>query len=63
MVGYAVRVVDRLPAIAIVSSGDLAVVGHPVAVQTVRPLAPRGAALTNIVMALTMGYMLTMMFV
>jgi hypothetical protein len=63
MIGYAVLVIDRLPKIAIVGSGDLAVAGHSVSVTGTRPLAPRGAALTNIVMALTMGYMLTMMFV
>jgi hypothetical protein len=63
MIGYAVLVIDRLPKIAIVGSGDLAVAGHSVSVAGTRPLAPRGAALTNIVMALTMGYMLTMMFV
>jgi hypothetical protein len=63
MIGYAVTVIDRLPQIAIVGSGDLAIAGHPGNGTGTRPLAPRGAALTNIVMALTMGYMLTMMFV
>jgi hypothetical protein len=63
MIGYAVLVIDRLPKIATVGSGDLAIVGHPGSAAPARPLAPRGAALTNIVMALTMGYMLTMMFV
>jgi hypothetical protein len=63
MVGYAVLVLDRLPRIALVGSGDLAVIGDPTATSSARLLAPRGAAITNAVMALTMGYMLTMMFV
>ncbi|HEY4268653.1 MAG TPA: DUF5134 domain-containing protein [Galbitalea sp.] len=63
MIGYAVLVIDRLPKIAIVGSGDVAVFGHLGSAAGTRILAPRGAALTNIVMAITMGYMLTMMFV
>jgi hypothetical protein len=47
MLGYAVLVIDRLPAL----------VGGATA-----PLAPRGEAAINIAMALTMGYMLVMMF-
>jgi hypothetical protein len=62
MVGYAVLVVDRLPAIAATGSGDLQVVGHGGAVTTGRPLAPTTAGIINIVMVITMGYMLTMMF-
>ncbi len=50
MLGYAVLVIDRLPAIA------LAIADDP------RPLAPRLAAAINIAMALTMGYTLVMMF-
>jgi hypothetical protein len=55
MVGYAVLVVDRLPA--------LAKVGVPGRASDTKPLAPTTAAATNIVMAVTMGYMLAMMFV
>jgi hypothetical protein len=62
MVGYAVLVVDRLPALAAIGSGDLQIVGHGDAVTTARPLARTTAAIINIVMAITMGYMLTMMF-
>ena len=62
MVGYAVLVVDRLPAFAAVGSGDLQVVRHGTAATIARPLAPTTAAIINIVMAITMGYMLTMMF-
>jgi uncharacterized membrane protein len=62
MVGYAVLVVDRLPAIAATGSGDLQIVGHGGAVTTAQPLATTTAAIINIVMAITMGYMLTMMF-
>jgi hypothetical protein len=61
MVGYAVLVVDRLPLIATVGTGELYTFGKPAA--AVAPLAPRIAAGTNIVMAVAMGYMLTMMFV
>ena len=50
MLGYAVLVIDRLPAIAIAGADEP------------RPLAPRLAAAINIAMALTMGYMLVMMF-
>jgi hypothetical protein len=64
MVGYTVLVIDRLPRIAVVGSGDLRVAGHPGAgsAAVVKPLAPTSAALVNISMAITMGYMLTMMF-
>jgi hypothetical protein len=61
MVGYAVFVVDRLPLIAVVGTGALYTFGRPEG--TAVPLAPRTAAATNIVMAVAMGYMLTMMFV
>lgn len=63
MLAYAVIVIDRLPVIAAVGSGDLQVIGRPTTSESKRPLAPRLAAVTNIVMAITMGYMLTMMFV
>ena len=43
-------------------SRDPQVVGHGGAATTARPLAPATAAINNIVMAITMGYMLTMMF-
>jgi hypothetical protein len=62
VVGYTVLVVDRLPAIAAMRSRDPQVVGHGGAATTARPLAPATAAINNIVMAITMGYMLTMMF-
>jgi hypothetical protein len=58
MVGYAVLVIDRLPRIATTGTGELYTFGRP----TATPLAPRIAAGTNIVMAVAMGYMLTMMF-
>jgi hypothetical protein len=63
MVGYAVLVVDRLPALATIGSGDLQVVGQGDTATTGRPLAPTIAAIINIVMAITMGYLLTMLFV
>ncbi|MEJ1230765.1 MAG: DUF5134 domain-containing protein [Galbitalea sp.] len=63
MLGYAVLVIDRLPVIAAVGGGELHVIGSPATASSGRPLAPRTAAATNIVMAITMGYMLTMMFV
>ena len=63
MIGYAVLVIDRLPRLSIDGTGDLQVAGHPVGAAVAKPLAPTMAALTNIVMALTMSYMLTMMFV
>ncbi len=63
MIGYAVLVIDRLPRLSIVGTGDFQVTGHPGASAAAKPLAPTTAALTNIVMAITMGYMLTMMFV
>ncbi|HEY2642548.1 MAG TPA: DUF5134 domain-containing protein [Galbitalea sp.] len=61
MAGYAVLVVDRLPLIAVVGMGALYNFGRPTG--AVVPLAPRTAAATNIVMAVAMGYMLTMFFV
>jgi len=69
MVGYAVLVIDRLPQVAVVSSArtveDSQLAASPVpAPMPVRvPVAPRLAEVTNIVMAIAMGYMLTMMFV
>jgi hypothetical protein len=63
MIGYAVLVIDRLPAIAVAGSGDLRTLGHRTGAKANTPLAPRVAAGTNILMAVTMGYMLTMMFV
>jgi hypothetical protein len=67
MVGYAVLVIDRLPQVAVVSSRnartveDSRLAASPVPVRL--PVAPRLAEMTNIVMAIAMGYMLTMMFV
>ncbi|MCU1597213.1 MAG: hypothetical protein JWQ47_952 [Glaciihabitans sp.] len=69
MVGYAVLVIDRLPQVAVVSSARtiedsrLAASPVPVPVPVRVPVAPRLAEVTNIVMAIAMGYMLTMMFV
>ncbi len=63
MLGYAVLVIDRLPVIGAVGGSELRLVGHPATAAPQRPLAPRAAAATNIVMAITMSYMLTMMFV
>ena len=76
MVGYAVVVVDRLPVIAVVGVGNARLVGravHPAggasasgaassSGTTQRPVAPRLAAATNVVMALVMGYMLVLLF-
>ncbi|MDQ1544125.1 MAG: hypothetical protein QOK08_1763, partial [Actinomycetota bacterium] len=65
MVGYAVLVIDRLPRVAVVSNArtieDSRLAASPVPVRV--PVAPRLAEVTNIVMAIAMGYMLTMMFV
>lgn len=60
MAGYAVLVIDRFPLLASAGTGH---VGHDAPSMT-RPrfLAPRSAGLENAVMAITMGYMLTMMF-
>jgi hypothetical protein len=63
MIGYAVLVIDRLPRLSLVGTGVLQVAGHRGGAVAARPLAPTMAALTNIGMAITMGYMLTMMFV
>lgn len=61
MVGYAVLVVDRFP--LLIAGGA----GHPGHAErsATRPafLAPGSAGLENAVMAVMMGYMLTMMFV
>jgi hypothetical protein len=66
MIGYAVLVVDRLPAIAATRTGALQAAGPPAATApmgaTATPVAPTTGAVINIVMALGMGYMLTMMF-
>jgi hypothetical protein len=67
MVGYAVLVIDRLPQVAVVSSGNAGTVEDSRSassrVPVTAPVAPRLAEVTNIVMAVAMGYMLTMMFV
>ena len=67
MVGYAVLVIDRLPQVAVASSArtveDSRLAASPVPVRVPVPVAPRLAEVTNIVMAIAMGYMLTMMFV
>ena len=62
MVGYAVLVVDRLPAIASTGSGDLQVIGHGSNGAAARPLAPASSGVINFVMAITMAYMLVMLF-
>ena len=65
MVGYVVLVVDRLPVIAIAGIGDARVIGRSVrsgSAAAARPVAPRLAAATNVVMALAMGYMLVLLF-
>jgi hypothetical protein len=67
MVGYSVLAVDRLPALSIAGNGpEIATAGPTGSVATPTVLAttvfaPRLAAGTNIVMAISMGYMLTMM--
>ena len=63
MVGYAVLVVDRLPSIASTQSLHLVIFSHEGRRNlSERLLTPTTAAMINIVMAITMGYMLTMMF-
>jgi Domain of unknown function (DUF5134) len=62
LVGYAVLVIDRLPLIAMIGTGDLRVPFRArKAGETLVPLAPRLAAVSYVAMAITMGYMLTMM--
>jgi hypothetical protein len=64
MVGYVVLVVDRLPVIAIAGVGEARVIGHRPAsgsAMSVRPIAPRISAATNVVLALAMGYMLVLL--
>jgi Domain of unknown function (DUF5134) len=63
MIGYAVLVIDRLPRLAIVGVGDRLVADQRNGMAGVSRLAPSSAALVNIAMAITMGYMLTTMFV
>jgi hypothetical protein len=63
MVCYAVVIMDRLPVAVLVDSGSLRIVGLGRPGGSAAVVAPRLAAATNIVMAITMGYMLTMMFV
>ncbi len=64
MVGYVVLVVDRIPVIAVAGVGDVRAIGWavPASVTSAEPVAPRLAAATNVVMALTMGYMLVLLF-
>lgn len=62
MIGYAVLVIDRLPALATNGRGHLVTVGPPATGTAATPLAPTTDAVINIVMAITMAYMLTMMF-
>lgn len=59
--GYAVLILDRLPVIAVVGSGDLHSARGPRGTGKQTLLAPRLAAATSLAMALAMGYMLTMM--
>jgi Domain of unknown function (DUF5134) len=63
MIGYAVLVIDRLPRVAIFDIGALQGADQRDGMAGVRRLAPSSAALVNFAMAITMGYMLTMMFV
>jgi Domain of unknown function (DUF5134) len=63
MVGYAVLVVDRLPLVVAVSSGSAPPVEGTSLPTSAVWVAPGLAEATNIVMAIAMGYMLTMMFV
>lgn len=60
MAAYAVLVVDRFPLLAGLGSVHRAVDGRSAAPAI---LAPRSAGLENVAMAITMGYMLTMMLV
>jgi hypothetical protein len=65
MVAYAVVVVDRLPGIAVAGVGDARMIGGAATSSSAalpQPVAPRLAAATNVVMALTMGYMLVLLF-
>ncbi len=62
MIGYAVLAIDRIPALAANGRGHLVTVGPPATGTAATPLAPTTAAVINIVMAITMAYMLTMMF-
>jgi hypothetical protein len=55
-------VIDRLPALVSVGGGQLATAGAPSGSATSVSLPLAGAAVTNIVMSITMAYMLTMMF-
>jgi hypothetical protein len=62
MAGYAVLVIDRFPLLTLAGG----VHGTHAGASASRPstfLAPRMAGAENIVMAITMGYMLTMMFI
>jgi hypothetical protein len=63
MVGYAVVVIDRLPRVAIASIGNTPAVERTRTAPSPVSVAPQLAEATNIVMAIAMGYMLTMMFV
>lgn len=62
MIGYAVLAIDRIPALATHGRGHLVTVGPPATGTAATPLAPTTDAVINIVMAITMAYMLTMMF-
>jgi hypothetical protein len=62
MAGYAVLAIDRLPPLAIAVAGGHLAHDATLAERPTSFLAPRLARFENIVMALTMGYMLTMMF-
>jgi hypothetical protein len=61
MAGYAVLVLDRIPLLALAGGHRTHAGTSPNDSATF--LAPRSAGLENAVMAVTMGYMLTMMFV
>jgi hypothetical protein len=65
MVAYTVLVVDRLPTVAALGPVSARFAGPAVpapAAAATRSLAPASGAVINIVMAITMAYMLVMMF-
>ena len=61
MAGYAVLALDRLPRAAV--SGHRTHAGQQAPIPTHPVLEPRFSSMLNIVMAITMGYMLTMMLI
>lgn len=61
MAGYAVLALDRLPIPAL--GGHPTHTGQQATIPTHPVLEPRLSSILNIVMAITMGYMLTMMLI